>query len=126
MQCCNSRGAEKARCFRNLEAHAMVLHRCACNCVVNPFRHIDRVEKNEAFIITCQLWDTVAVRHFDSLLLDSTNDCGHGLESGHVRGEGRDDLAGGLDDASKAQLLLFGGFVSKIHCSEIQFALIMF
>jgi hypothetical protein len=62
------------------------------------------------------------VRHFDSLLLDSTNDCGHGLESGHERGEGGDDLAGGLDDASKAQLLLFGGFVRKIHCDVIQIA----
>jgi len=54
--------------------------------------------------------------NFDSLLLlEGANDCGNGLQSRHKRCDGGDDLANHLNDASKAELLLFGGFSRKIH-----------
>jgi hypothetical protein len=50
-----------------------------------------------------------------SLLLEGSNDCGNRLQSGHKRGDSGDQFASHLDDFSKVELLLFGGFFRKIH-----------
>jgi len=48
-------------------------------------------------------------------LFESYDHCGHWLQSGDEGGNRGNEFAGDLDDASKTNLLLFGGFSRKIH-----------
>ncbi len=48
-------------------------------------------------------------------LLGASDDSGSGGQNGEDGGKGGDRLGHDVEDASKAELLLFGGFIRKIH-----------